>query len=262
MEYYLDRTQYAKLPQWTTETSLKESKIHKSWRPLFDKLFADDKFEQIETQLTEDATTDMIHPKPDLVFNAFRLTSFKTLKVVIIGQDPYFDHETFNKNIIPQAMGLSFSVPCGIKVPSSLKNMYTNLKKYNHIKSIPNHGNLEQWTEQGCLLLNASLTVKDGTKNKNCHQDIWSWFTDEIIKYISETKEHVVFVLWGSFALNKKDLIDTDKHSIVVSSHPSGLSCNQPLRGYGSFINTDSFGLVNKQLKEWEMEEINWNNEL
>ncbi len=156
-------------------------------------------------------------------------------------------------------MGLSFSVPIDFEIPSSLVNIYSNLVKYNHIKEKPKSGNLENWAKQGCLLLNSSLTVLDGSDNKNCHKSIWKWFTDSIIKYISNNKEHVVFVLWGSEALEKLNLIDLDKHDAVISSHPSGLSANKKLKTYSAFNDVDHFGTINNMLEKWNMKTINWN---
>lgn len=265
-EYYLDKDDYSKIQTWSQKfpdkkVSLKEPKIDKSWKKLFDRLFENKKFKKVEEELSEEVESVkniLMYPKPDLVFNAFNLTSFKKLKVVFIGQDPYFDHEVYNKHFIPQAMGLAFSVPIGIKTPSSLKNIYANQKKFGHIKEIPTHGNLEYWAEQGCLMLNTSLTVKDGTCFKNCHQSIWRWFTDEIIEYISENKDNVIFVLWGSHALDKKKLIDEKKHTVIVSSHPSGLSVGKPLKEYSAFNAEDHFGKINKQLKAWKLDEIDW----
>jgi uracil-DNA glycosylase len=266
----LSKSLYSEAQTWkqkfkdnSVTLSLKDDKFHKSWKELFEKLYNDKRFRnRIEKELSEELRDDdnlIMHPQPDYVFNAFKLTSFKKLKVVIIGQDPYFDHEIHENKNVSQAMGLSFSVPVGIKVPSSLRNIYVNLKKYGHIENIPEHGNLESWAEQGCLLLNTALTVKDGSANKNCHQFIWGWFTDEIISYISEKKENVVFVLWGSHALGKKDLIDEKKHEIIISSHPSGLSVGKPMKEYPAFNANDHFGKINQKLKEWGRSEIDWN---
>ena len=242
--------------------SLRKAKHRKSWDTLFDKLINDDRFKnKVEKTLSnemKDNQNIIMHPPPNLVFNAFKLTSFKKLKVVILGQDPYFNYELKHGEMISQAMGLSFSVPKGIEIPSSLKNIYSNLLKYRHIDKKPIMGDLTSWAEQGVLLLNTSLTVKQGTENKNCHQNIWKWFTDDIIKYISDNKNHVIFVLWGAPALGKKDLIDETKHKVIVSSHPSGLSCHKPLKQYNPFEIQDHFGEINETLKKWKKSEIDW----
>jgi len=259
---YFGITESINLPSWQEKSDLDISCLphHKSWNNMFKTLFNDMRFKASEESIMTDvAKGEKIYPKPDLLFNAFNITSLKNTKVVIIGQDPYFDIENHKNHNIPQAMGLSFSVPVNMKIPSSLKNIYANLQKHNNITSLPTHGNLELWAERGCLLLNTSLTVIEGTKNKNCHQHVWSWFTDDIIKYISDKKDHVVFVLWGRHAINKLELIDTKKHKIIASSHPSGLSCNQGSCGYPSFTSVDHFGKINNQLAEWNIETIDWN---
>jgi len=253
----LDITTYAQVETWQEKFPNgkvdlhSDPNIYKSWKPLFDELFKDERFKTIEHGLSEELKNAniKIYPYPDLVFNAFRLTSLKTLKVVFIGQDPYFSSEPFKGQSIPQAMGLSFSVPHGIKIPSSLRNIYINLKKNGHIDEIPCHGNMESKATQGCLMLNSSLTVCDGTASKNCHQHLWNWFTDEIISYISQHKDHVIFVLWGRDAFGKMDLIDQTKHCCIVSSHPSGLSAGKPMGKYPPFNSVDHFGEINKQLR-------------
>ena len=199
-----------------------------------------------------------MYPLPELLFNAFHLTHLTNLSVVIIGQDPYFNSEEIGETYCPQAMGLSFSIPVDIAIPSSLQNIYKNLITYKHIEEMPKHGNLESWALQGCLMLNSSLTVLDGSNNKNCHQHIWKWFTDEIIRYISNNTEKVVFVLWGNDALNKMPMIDLDKHEVVVSSHPSGFSVDKPLKNYPSFKDCDHFGKINDYLKKLGKPVVRW----
>jgi len=197
-----------------------------------------------------------IYPYPDLIFNAFRNIIFNNIKAVIIGQDPYHNNEMYNGIIIPQAMGLSFSIPMGIKIPSSLQNIFKNQIKFGHISSRPNHGNLINWVNQGCLMLNTSLTVQHG--HPNSHAKFWTKITDNIISKISSNCDNIVFVLWGAPALKKLDLIDTNKHKVTISSHPSGLSYNKPLRNYESFMNTDHFGVINKHLKKVNKKLIKW----
>ncbi len=189
-----------------------------------------------------------IFPYPDLLFSSFNYTPLNELKVIILGQDPYHNYEIHNNKIIPQAMGLSFSVPRGIKIPSSLKNIFKNMKKYNQTMFTPDHGDLSFLSYQGCLFLNTSLTVQCGFPNS--HSKKWLYFTDKLIEYISNTKNNLVFVLWGSSSLNKLNLIDINKHKVIISSHPSGLSCNKNLKKYNSFNSTNHFKLINNNLDE------------
>lgn len=232
----------------------KDLRIKKSWSKLIRGEMKKDYFKEINKVLDKRRAKNVkVFPYPSLVFNAFNTTPLYRTKVVILGQDPYFNM----REGIPEAMGLSFSVPVGIPVPSSLKNIYKNLKKFNHIEKIPTHGNLTKWAKQGCLMLNTSLTVEH--KNKNCHEEYWKPFSDNIIKYLSKNKENLVFVLWGAPALKKYRLIDSTKHEILISSHPSGLSCNKRLRSYSSFNEQDHFGLINKHLKRHKKKQIDWN---
>lgn len=223
-----------------------EPDVNSTWLTLFSQLTSDPKFSKIEEKLSELVKNgSIIYPYPDLVFFAFKLTQFDKLKVVFIGQDPYFNSE----NGIPQAMGLSFSVPIGLTIPSSLDNIFRNMIKFGHLSSMPKHGNLEFLAYQQCLFLNTALTVIDG--QKNIHSSLWKWFTDEIIKQISNELDHVIFVLWGGPALEKLSLIDVDKHEVIVSSHPSGLSCNKPLKNYPAFNDFDHFDTINKLLTKY-----------
>lgn len=234
-------------------------KYGSSWKKLFEKLFEMKKtVRNINERLTEDLKHGkQIFPFPNYVFNAFKHTSREELKVVIIGQDCYFDNEYYKGKCCPQAHGLSFSVPIKIKIPSSLNNIYANLLKFNHIEEKPSHGNLENWAKQGVLLLNSALTVP--YKEKEEHLQTWEKFTDRIIKYISKKHKNIVFVLFGSHALKKKELIDEKKHLAIVTSHPSGLSNNKKLGIYPSFNSNDTFGVINKYLNENKIKEIDWN---
>lgn len=153
-----------------------------------------------------------IYPPTELVMNAFQVP-FNDVNVVILGQDPYHGEG--------QAMGLSFSVPDGVKVPPSLHRIYSAIKKCYPDYIIPESGNLSKWVKQGVLLLNSALTVEEGKPNS--HQELWNTFTDDIISRISENKSHVIFVLWGNFAKQKKTLIKS-KHTVLDFAHPSPLS--------------------------------------
>ena len=257
---------YSKLKEWDEIQNFKLDKIyvHNSWEPMFVQLFENkDRKKKIEdkinTTLVELDDKTKLYPKHDYIFRAFQLTRFDNLKVVIIGQDPYFNSEFYKEWRVPQAYGLSFSVPHDFPIPSSLKNIYKNLQNFGHIKKIPNHGCLDFWAFQGVLMLNTSLTVLDGDSNKNCHSSTWKSFTDEIIKYISDNCKGVIFVLWGAEAFKKTSLINLDLHEIIVSSHPSGLSNNKKMGNHDAFVEHDHFGKINSYLDKYKKTKIIWN---
>lgn len=235
-------------------------KIHSSWKPIIKNKKNKEQLVKINEYLSKCLAKSngkaKIYPYPDLVFNAFNVTPLETTKVVILGQDPYHDSVYKHGMNIPQAMGLSFSVPVGFPIPSSLNNIYDNLLKYKQIVFRPKHGNLISWCYQGCMMLNTSLTVEHSCPNS--HSNKWEEFTDEIIKYISTNCNHIVFVLWGSNALRKLYLIDKSKHKIIISSHPSGLSYNKNLRVYPAFCNFNHFGTINKYLTKHDKIPIVW----
>ena len=234
--------------------------INESWKSFFDSVKDKPYYKKIEEFLTmclnKTEGKIKIYPYPDLVFNVFNSVPLDNIKVVILGQDPYHQSVEKDDKIIPQAMGLSFSVPVGVKTPSSLVNIYKNALKFNIIKKIPSHGNLTSWVNQGVFLLNTSLTVQHGYPNS--HAKKWTPFTDDLIKYISDNTEKLVFVLWGKPALQKLNLIDDKKHKILISSHPSGLSCHKGLGDYDAFMDKNHFGEINEYLKENNKEEIKW----
>jgi uracil-DNA glycosylase len=181
-----------------------------------------------------------IFPEESLIFNAFNQTSFEDIHVVILGQDPYHGAK--------QAHGLSFSVPDGIKIPPSLKNIFKELGS-DIGKEIPKSGNLIHWAKQGVLLLNASLTVEENKPMS--HSKIgWNLFTDAVIKKISQEKTNVIFILWGKFAQEKEKLIDPEKHFILKAAHPS------PLSAYNGFWCCEHFSKTNELLKSIKKEEI------
>lgn len=254
------------------KVNLKKLKIHKDWKDIFVEIYNDKKYEKLEKELSkyleESKGTINIFPYPKQVFSAFNLTPLNKLKVVILGQDPYHGQEYYIEGdespedsdeykMIPQAMGLSFSVPVGFQIPSSLKNIYKNMIKYKQLDEYPNHGNLESWAKQGVMLLNCSLTVKQ--KKPNSHAKLWTWMTDKIIKHISDKTENVIFVLWGRYAYNKNKLIDDKKHKIIASSHPSGLSYAKKMGNFSSFKDQNHFGMINDYLTNNKKKPINWN---
>lgn len=244
-----------------------------SWKPMFKKLCKKECFTKAEKALTTILKKTEGHidifPYPELIFTAFNLLNYENVKVVIIGQDPYFNFKEADDNMIPEAMGLCFSVPTGIPIPSSLRSIFKNLLEFKHVKKLPESGNLAYWAIQGCLMLNASLTVQAGFPNE--HAQYWNQLTDEIIAELSNSFDHLVFVLWGKFARDKLDLIDQKKHKCVISSHPSGQSVGNTLGlypddkseyknegHYPAFKNQDHFKLINEYLEEFGSEPINW----
>lgn len=216
--------------------------IEESWKNILIDEFNKDYFISLKQFLVEEKQTQIIYPKGSEIFAAFNHTPFDKVKVVILGQDPY--HGT------GQAHGLSFSVPEGIKPPPSLINIYKELNSDIGFQ-IPSHGNLTRWTEQGVLLLNATLTVR--ANQAGSHQNKgWENFTDSVIKKISEHKQNVVFLLWGRYAQAKESLIDSKKHFILKAAHPS------PFSVYNGFMGCKHFSKTNELLKKNNLTEIDW----
>ena len=234
--------------------------IESSWSEMFMMLKEKNLFQRIDKYLSHCLKVTYgkvpIYPYPDAVFNCFNLLPMDEVKVVILGQDPYHNAIQSEDTTIPQAMGLSFSVPHAVEIPSSLNNIYNNLLKHGHIPKKPTHGNLTFWVYQGCLLLNTSLTVQHGYPNS--HSMFWLAFTDEIIRYISEKLNNIVFILWGKPALEKLKLINADKHKCIISSHPSGLSYTKTLGKYPSFMNSDFAAETNEHLIRYNKTPIIW----
>lgn len=227
------------------------------WKDFFGKVSEAGMFTNIERILTEERESHTnVFPYPDLIFNPFEHMGIDEVKVVFIGQDPYFNARYVNNKMVPEAMGVSFSVPIGIAIPPSLQNIYKNLLKYQNIMKMPTHGNLQSWISQGCMLMNTAMTVRKGEpKSHSCY---WKLITDKIIKYISNNTDGTVFVLWGADAYAKLELIDMDKHQVVISSHPSSRSCTTPLKSYPAFDDQDHFGMINDYLKECGKTPIMW----
>ena len=228
-------------------SNLEDIKFHKSWNKIFKDEFKKKYFKELQDLLQKQISTfgayKGIFPPKELVFNAFYLTEYKKLSVVIIGQDPYIN--------VGEAMGLCFSVPDKIKKPPSLLNIYTEIENEYNIDLKNRNGDLTNWAKQGVLLLNASLTVRQGVSNS--HSKYWKEFTDNIIKIISSEKENIIFMLWGNFARNKKNLINTNKHYILESIHPSPLSANR-----GGWFNNGHFLKTNDILKSLGKKIIEW----
>lgn len=243
------------------DVQLNDLRIHDSYDEFTKTKLFNDKLKQANEYLSHCLKVTQgkvkIYPYPDLIFNALNTTPLDKIKVVILGQDPYINEEIHNDKPIPQAMGMSFSVPKGVKIPPSLDNIYANQIKYNHLNKKPKHGNLSFWAYQGVLLLNTALTVQKGCSNS--HSKYWIELTDELIKFISDKTDNVVFVLWGGPALSKINLIDRDKHKVIISSHPSPLGFNKPLKTYSAFKDIDHFKEINEYLNSKGKESIIWN---
>jgi len=218
-------------------------KIESSWKKVLNPLFEKPYFTQITNHLKiEKQLNKTIYPKGNLIFNAFNQTPFDEVNVVILGQDPY--HQP------GQAMGLSFSVPDGVKIPPSLLNIYKELNKDIGMP-IPSTGNLTKWATQGVLLLNAALTVRENEPAS--HSKIgWMDFTNDIIKLISTQQNNIVFLLWGNFAHQKQLLIDSTKHKILKAAHPS------PLSAHNGFFGTKHFSITNHYLTQHQKNPIDW----
>ena len=217
--------------------------IEESWKNVLSREFSKSYFENIVAFLkTEKAQEKIIYPPGSLIFNAFEKTPFNKLKVLLLGQDPYHGKG--------QAMGLSFSVPKGVRPPPSLINIFKELHDDVGVQ-IPSTGDLTPWAEQGVMLLNAALTVREGEPNS--HSKIgWHQFTDAVIKKVSDEKEGIVFLLWGSFAHQKQELIDQTKHHVLKAAHPSPYSADK------GFFGCKHFSKTNKFLTDQKQDPVNW----
>lgn len=214
-----------------------------SWAPVLKPLFSQPYMKQLSAFVQEERRRTKVFPPAGLVMNAFKLTPLPDVKVVILGQDPYHNDG--------QAHGLSFSVPGGIALPPSLKNIFKELQDDIAGFTVPRSGDLSSWAKQGVLLLNATLTVQAHLAGSHQKKG-WEMFTDSIIHAISERCEHVVFLLWGSYAQQKSALIDTRKHLVLKSVHPS------PLSAHRGFFGSKHFSKANQYLKEHGKMPIDW----
>ena len=212
------------------------------WNERLAPLFQDERYLKIRNFLIEEYKNHVVYPDMYDLYNCFRYTQFKDLKVVLLGQDPYHN--------VGQAHGLCFSVQDGIPKPPSLENIFKELKTDIGC-DLPQNGNLTKWAKEGVLLMNTSLSVREHQANSHSKCG-WAWFTDSVIKLISDQKEHVVFILWGGNARSKKVLIDTNKHYIIESAHPS------PLSAYAGFFGSKPFSKTNEYLIENSLQPIDW----
>lgn len=216
--------------------------IEEGWKKILWEEFQSPYFSELKKFLIQETGTRTIYPPGKLIFSAFQHTPFDNVKVVILGQDPYHG--------AGQAHGLCFSVPTNVKPPPSLVNIFKELHSDLGI-SIPSHGNLESWADQGVLLLNATLSVRAGEAGSHQKRG-WETFTDAVIKKISEEKSDVVFLLWGRYAQAKEILVDTDKHLVLKAAHPS------PFSAYNGFFGCQHFSKTNSFLEQKGKEPVNW----
>ena len=217
-------------------------KIEDSWQQHLGEEFDKPYFEALAAFVRSEYARTTCYPPGNLIFNAFNLCPFDRVKVVLIGQDPY--HEP------GQAQGLCFSVNDGVQFPPSLVNIFKEIQS-DIGTPIPLSGSLVRWAEQGVLLLNATLTVRAHEAASHQRRG-WEEFTDAVIKKLSSEREHLVFILWGSYAQSKERLIDTSRHLVLKSAHPS------PLSAYRGFFGNHHFSLTNKKKKKQGMQPITW----
>lgn len=224
-------------------TQEKTGQLHPSWQAVIGQEFDKPYMQNLRAFLKQEkAAGKVIYPPNPLIFNAFNHTPFESVRVVIIGQDPY--------HADGQAHGLSFSVPTGVKPPPSLVNIFKEIASDLDI-SMSGKGNLSPWAEQGVLLLNATLTVQQA--NAGSHQNRgWEKFTDAAIAALNTYRENLVFVLWGSYAQKKGAAIDATKHLVLQSVHPS------PLSAHRGFFGNHQFSQINHYLQQHGKSPIDW----
>lgn len=216
--------------------------IPESWHEHLNGELAKPYFQKLEQFVDEERQHYEVFPPEQDVFSALRLTPYERVNVFLLGQDPYHDNN--------QAHGLCFSVRPGIKPPPSLMNIFKELRSDVDFR-VPNNGYLVPWAEQGMLMLNAVLTVRAHEPNSHKNHG-WEKFTDQVIRVVNAKEEPVVFVLWGGYAQKKKALIDTTRHTIIESAHPS------PLSARNGFFGSRPFSRINQALREHGKPEINW----
>jgi len=213
-------------------------KIEESWKKVLEGEFEKDYFTHLAEFIKAEYKSSTIYPPPKFIFRAFDLTPFDKVKVVILGQDPYHGDG--------QANGLAFAVAQGVRPPPSLQNIYKEIK--SDLNCV---GDINQWPSQGVLLLNSTLTVQ--AHQAGSHQNIgWEKFTGAVIRTLSEQKDHLVFILWGNYAKQKGQVIDTSKHLVISSPHPS------PFSAYTGFFDSRPFSKCNAYLESHSLAPIDW----
>lgn len=217
-------------------------KIHESWKSLLLNEFQSEYFARLKEFIVDEKKKFKVYPPSQMIFTAFDNCPFDQVKVILLGQDPYHGHG--------QAHGLCFSVPEGVDFPPSLRNIFLEIENDLGLP-FPKTGNLIPWAKQGALLLNATLTVRADSAGSHQNKG-WEKFTDAVIKLLSDKKEHLVFFLWGNYARNKKSLIDTSKHLVLETVHPSPLSASR------GFFGCRHFSSCNSWLTEKGITPVNW----
>lgn len=221
---------------------MKNVDIEPSWHEKLMAEFEKPYFEMLTQFVRAEYANGLCFPPGKLIFNAFNQCPFDNVKVVLIGQDPY--HEP------GQARGLCFSVGDGVKFPPSLRNIFTEIQSDLGV-AVPDSGDLTRWAKQGVLLLNATLTVRAHAAGSHQNKG-WETFTDAVIRAVSEGRDNVVFMLWGSYAQSKAKLIDSTRHCVLKSAHPS------PLSAYRGFFGNHHFSICNQYLQQHGLDAINW----
>lgn len=219
-----------------------EVAIEASWKEKLEEAFARDTFKVLTDFVKNEYAQGATYPHPKNIFKAFELCPYDKVKVVILGQDPYHGQG--------QAVGLSFSVPEGMKLPPSLQNIYKELESDVGIIRKTN-GDLTDWARQGVLLLNATLTVRAGQAGSHQGKG-WEEFTDAVIKKLTNEREHLVFILWGNYARSKGAFIDREKHLVLESPHPS------PFSAHSGFFGSKPFSQTNEYLEKHGCSPIDW----
>lgn len=216
--------------------------LNNDWKEVLSDVINSNEVLRLEEFLNEEYNSNTIYPPKENIFTALNLTSYKDVRVVIIGQDPYHEPN--------QAHGLAFSVLEGVKLPPSLKNMYKEIESDLGIK-MGNSGNLSSWAEQGVLLLNNVLTVRAHEANSHKGKG-WEYFTDKIVEKLNAREEQIIFVFWGNNAKSKQKLITNQNHIVLIAPHPS------PLSAYHGFFGCKHFSKINELLINNNKKEINW----
>jgi uracil-DNA glycosylase len=221
--------------------------LNSEWQTVLSDELQKPYFQELMETVVDEYDNSTCYPPKELIFSSFNYCSFKDLKVVIIGQDPYHGEG--------EANGLCFSVNDGVRIPPSLRNIFKEINIDLDSVFMPTSGNLDSWAKQGILLLNASLTVRKDNANSHKHLK-WNLFTDAVIQKISDEKEQVVFLLWGNFAHKKGLKIDREKHLVLESGHPSPMSANQ-----GKWFGNKHFSKTNLYLSDNDKQVIEWVNQ-